>query len=161
MAMTALFAALSIVFGYIEHLIPFDFGIPGVKLGLANLVIVTMMYTFSKRQTLFVLFVRIFVCAMLFGNIYSLLYSLAGGVLSFGIMCVLKKIKGFSPIGVSIGGGVAHNIGQLAVAIIVLNSPNIALYLPVLLISGGLTGGVIGTCANTIINRLTKADLTS
>ncbi|MBQ7384089.1 MAG: Gx transporter family protein, partial [Clostridia bacterium] len=112
MAMTALFASLSIVFGYIEHLIPFDFGIPGVKLGLANLVVVIMLYTFSKGQTFLVLLVRIFVCSMLFGNIYSLLYSLVGGAFSFAVMCLLKKIKGFSPVGISIGGGVAHNIGQ-------------------------------------------------
>ncbi len=161
LSMTALFASLSIVFGYIEHLIPFDFGIPGVKLGLSNLIIVIMLYTFSWRQAFFVLLVRIFVSSILFGNIYSLGYSLAGGILSFAVMCLIKHIKGFSFIGVSISGGVSHNIGQLIVAVWALNSPNIALYLPVLLISGAVTGALIGIIASPIINRLKKADLVS
>lgn len=159
LSMTALFASLSIVFGYIEHLIPFDFGIPGVKLGLANLIIVIMLYTFSLGQTFGVLFVRIIVSSLLFGNVYSLWYSLAGGILSFFVMCLLKRIKGFSAVGVSIGGGVSHNIGQLIVAILVLDSVGIAFYLPVLLASGALTGALIGIAADQIIKRIKEADL--
>ena len=159
LTVTALFASLSLVFGYIEHLLPFDLGIPGVKLGLANLIIVIMMYTFSVRQSFLVLLIRIFLSAMLFGNIFSLWYSLAGGILSFLTMLLLKKLGGFSSVGVSIGGGVAHNVGQLTVALLLLESPAIAFYLPVLLVSGAVTGAVIGLTATPIIKRLKEADL--
>ncbi len=161
LSMTALFASLSLVFGYIEYLIPFNFGIPGVKLGLANLITVIMLYTFSHRQAFCVLIIRILACSILFGNIYSLWYSLAGGILSFAMMAIIKGIRGFSSVGVSIVGGVCHNIGQLIVAILLLDSPQIALYLPVLLISGAITGAIIGITAYPIIKRLKEADLVS
>lgn len=149
-AYCAVLTALAMIFGYVEALIPFSIGIPGVKLGLANLVIVTALYILPAYQVLLIQLARIVLVSFLFGNMTMMLYSLAGGLLSFAVMCLLKQIKGFSITGVSIAGGVSHNIGQLIVAVLVVQNLKIAYYLPVLLIAGLITGGLIGVVAQKI-----------
>lgn len=149
-AYCAMLTALAMIFGYVEALIPFNFGIPGVKLGLANLVIVVALYMLPAHQVFFIQLARIVVVSFLFGNLSMMLYSLAGGLLSFLVMSLLKKAGGFSVIGVSIAGGVTHNIGQLIVAMLVVQNMKIAYYASVLMIAGLITGGLIGMLAQRI-----------
>ncbi len=156
LTLISLFSAAAIVFGYIEFMIPFDFGIPGIKLGLANLITVLLLYTFDTRMALSVSLIRIFITALLFGSLYSLAYSLVGGILSFTIMSLTKKVKDFSAVGVSIAGGILHNIGQLIVAIITFGVAEIGFYLPILLAAGAITGTIIGICSLPIINKIKK-----
>ena len=116
------FTALALMFSYIETMIPIQFGVPGIKLGLANIMIVIMLYKSSAKEALLLSIVRIMLSGFLFGNLSSILYSIAGGVLSLGIMTLLKKQGGFSVIGVSVAGGVSHNVGQLIVAMLVVET---------------------------------------
>ncbi len=147
--------ALAMIFGYIEFLIPINFGIPGMKLGLANLVVTVALYTIRPGEAFLINIVRILLSNLLFGNGMSLIYSLAGGLLSFAVMLLFTKIKDFSVYGVSIAGGVTHNIGQILAACVVLSNLTITYYLPVLLISGAITGFIIGFLSARIIPRVT------
>lgn len=155
-AFFALLVALAFVFSYLESLIPFHFGIPGIKLGLANLVVVTALYTVGEKQAFAVSVIRIILSGLTFGGVFSLVYSFAGGILSFLAMLIAKRCRALSVTGVSVIGGSIHNIGQLIAAAIVMETPSIAYYLPVLLLSGAVTGAVIGVVGNLIINRLDK-----
>ena len=148
------FTALALIFSYVESLIPIQLGIPGVKLGLANLIIVIALYKMSINEAYILSVIRIVLAGFMFGNLFAILYSLAGGMLSLTIMCILKKTDRFSAYGVSMAGGVFHNVGQLLMAAIVLESVSIGYYFPVLLISGLATGFVIGVIANEMIKRL-------
>ena len=148
------FTALALIFSYVESLIPIHIGIPGVKLGLANLIIVIALYKMSIKEAYILSVLRIVLAGFMFGNLFAILYSLAGGMLSLTIMCIIKKADKFSIYGVSMAGGVFHNIGQLFMAAIVLESVSIGYYFPVLLISGLVTGFVIGVIANEMIKRL-------
>lgn len=154
-ALYGMMVALAFTFSYFESLIPFNFGIPGVKLGLANLVVVVALYVMSPIEAFSIAVIRIFLAAMTFGNFYSLAYSLCGGILSFIVMLLVKKTK-LSIIGVSMLGGICHNIGQIIVAAIVMETIRIAYYLPVLLVAGLLTGLLIGIVSKLIVNRLQK-----
>lgn len=115
-AKCGLLIALAMVFSYVEVLIPFNFGIPGIKLGLANLIVVVGFYSMKTTDVIAVSLVRIFLSGLLFGNLMSILYSLSGGILSIIVMLLLKRLHRFSIVGVSIAGGVFHNIGQIIVA---------------------------------------------
>jgi heptaprenyl diphosphate synthase len=148
-------AALALVFGYIESLIPT--GIPGVKLGLGNLVVLTAMYALSVRGAAAVSVVKIFLGGLLFGSFAGLLYSLAGGLLSFAVMLALKKTGRFGLVGVSAAGGVVHNVAQLAVACAVLGGIKLAYMLPLLLLSGTVTGIVVGFAAVPCIRLAQRA----
>lgn len=152
-AMFGLMVALAFVFSYLESLLPFSIGIPGVKLGLANLVVVVALYVFDVKTALPIALIRIVLAAFTFGNTYSLAYSLAGGLLSFAVMASVKKTK-LSVFGVSMLGGVSHNIGQIAVAAVLMGTYRIAYYLPVLLVAGMVTGLLLGTAAKPVISRL-------
>lgn len=155
-AYCAMLIALAMIFGYVEALIPFSFGIPGMKLGLANLVIVVALYMLPANQVFFIQLARIVLVSFLFGNMSMMLYSLAGGILSFFIMCLLKRKKDFSIIGVSMAGGVSHNIGQLIVASLAVQNIWLAYYLPVLMIAGLVTGFLIGILAHKILPLVAK-----
>lgn len=148
------FTALALMFSYIETLIPIQFGIPGVKLGLANLMIVIMLYKRNAKDAALLSVVRILLSGFLFGNLSSILYSLAGGMLSLCVMTLLKKQGGFSVIGVSVAGGVTHNIGQLIVAMLVVETYQVGYYFPVLLIAGVLTGLGIGVVSQEVLKRI-------
>ncbi len=143
-ALCGMLTALAMIFSYVEALIPINLGIPGIKLGLANLVILSGLYILRPGEVLMISTARIILVGFLFGSGMSIIYSLAGGLLSFLIMLLLIRIGGFSKIGVSIAGGAAHNIGQILVAILVVNTPSLIWYLPVLLISGMITGALMG-----------------
>lgn len=150
-----LFLALSMILSYVESLIPFSFGIPGIKLGLANLVVVLMLYEIGAKEALCVSVLRIILTGFLFGNGFSILYSLAGGVLSFLGMVLLKKFD-FKCITISTTGGILHNIGQVIMASIVVSNYYIYYYIPVLLIAGAATGFINGLISQEIIIRIGK-----
>lgn len=155
-ALLGLLTAVSLIFGYVEAILPFNLGIPGVKLGLANLVVVISLYTLSTEKAFFIDMVRILLSGLLFGTLVSLAYSLAGGLLSFGAMVIAKKLRIFGISGVSVLGGVFHNIGQLLVAIAVLGEPLLGWYFPVLLLAGAAAGFLIGIAAGHSIPLLQK-----
>lgn len=146
-AYCAMLTALSMIFSYIEALIPFSFGIPGIKLGLSNLAVVTALYFMPAGWVFLVLILKVTLVSFLFANMSMLIYSMAGGVLSFLMMLVLKKTGGFSIVGVSIAGGVSHNIGQLAVAVLAVGGMAPLYYMPVLVVAGAVMGAIIGTVA--------------
>lgn len=140
-----LLSALAMVLSYVEMLLPpIVTSIPGIKVGLPNIITVFLLYKFSFKDAFLVSLVRILMVSLLFGNIFTLSYSLAGGILSLLLMYLLKKTNLFSSIGVSIAGGVAHNIGQICVAIFVTNTLQIGYYMIPLFISGTIAGAVIG-----------------
>ena len=143
--------ALAIVFGYIEHLIPLPFGIYGMKLGLPNLIVVIMLFAINRRTAFTINTTRIILCSILFGTFTSFWYSLVGGILSFAVMAVLKKTDKLSPMGISLCGAVTHNIGQITVAVILIEEIKITFYLPILLITGAITGALIGLIAISIL----------
>ena len=146
----AMLVALAMICSYVENMIPVNFGIPGVKLGLANLVTITALYLIPPWEVLAIVITRILLMGFMFGNGMSILYSLAGGILSFTVMLLMRKAKGFSIIGVSIAGGILHNVGQIFVAVCVVENLKLIYYLPVLLISGTITGALIGMIAGRI-----------
>lgn len=143
--------ALALVFGYVEHLIPLPSGIYGLKLGLPNLAVVIMLFAINRSAAFTINMTRILLCSLLFGTFTSFWYSLVGGLMSFLVMAILKSTDKLSPIGVSICGAVTHNIGQIIVAIILMDEFAIALYLPILLIIGAITGALIGLIATPIL----------
>lgn len=155
-AYLGVFLAFALILSYVETLIPFYFGIPGVKLGLTNLIVVVMLYTVGVKEAFAISILRILLSGMLFGNVFSILYSLAGGLLSFLVMALLIKSNRFHVITVSICGGITHNIGQILVASVVVNSYYILYYFPVLLIAGMITGMLIGILAKEVGSRVIK-----
>ena len=148
------FTALALIFSYVETLIPFNFGIPGVKLGLANLIIVIALYKMRVSEAYTLSIVRVVLSGFIFGNYFSIIYSLAGGLLSLTTMTLLKKKDGFSILGISMAGGVMHNVGQLIIAMLVVETFSVIYYVPVLLVSGLVTGFVIGIASNEMLKRL-------
>lgn len=153
-ARLGLLTAAAMILSYVESLIPFFPGVPGIKLGLPNLVTVWLLWLGTAGEALAVSVTRILLTGFLFGNLYSILFSLAGGLLSLAAMAVLRRLEGFSIYGVSILGGVCHNMGQLLVAVLVVETYQLAWYLPVLLVSGIVTGAVIGIISGILVRRL-------
>ncbi|MDD3360981.1 MAG: Gx transporter family protein [Hespellia sp.] len=151
------FIALALIFSYIESLIPIMvlIPIPGIKLGLPNLIVLIALYKMGAKEAYLLSVVRVILAGFIFGNMFSIIYSLAGGLLSLSVMTVLKKTEKFSVLGISTAGGVMHNVGQIVVAILALETVSIAYYLPVLLITGLITGIIIGIITNETLKRLT------
>ena len=150
--------ALALICSYIESLIPFYFGIPGIKLGLTNIVVVWMLYTIGAKEAFLISVLRILIAGFLFGNPFSILYSMCGGICSFLMMLLLRYTKKFRVISVSTIGGIFHNIGQLSAACVVVENLNLVYYAPVLLIAGFITGFLIGIISQEMILRLGKRD---
>lgn len=152
-----LLTALGLIIGYIEFLIPIPLGIPGVKPGFANIVIVWALYSLGPWEALMINGMRIFLSGFLFGNFSMILYSLAGAAVSFLCMCLAKKSGIFSMTGVSMIGGVMHNMGQLLVAMAVLETVSLVYYGPVLLAAGVITGLLIGIVTGEVKKRIPAA----
>lgn len=148
------FTALALIFSYVETLIPIHFGVPGMKLGLANLIIVIALYKMRVREAFLLSVLRVLLSGFLFGNYFSIIYSLSGALLSLSAMTLLKRASGFSVTGVSIAGGVFHNIGQLIAAMVVVETFSAAYYMPALLVAGAATGFLIGAAADGMLKRL-------
>ena len=148
---------LALILSYIEFLIPFNFGIPGIKLGLCNIIAVSILYKKGFKQSFLINCARIILSSILFGNIFGAVYSLCGGILSTVIMALLKKTDKFSVLGVSVAGAVMNNLGQTLAATVVLSTYRVLGYLPILAISGILTGALIGLAVTLIIKKLPKS----
>ena len=155
-AYLGLLVALAFVFSYIEFLLPINLGIPGVKLGLANLVIIVTLYTLGEKEASLLSMIRIVLVGFMFANTASMLYSLAGGILSLLIMCLAKKLKTFSMAGVSVLGGVFHNVGQILMAMWMLQTESLIYYLPALIVTGIISGVLIGILGAMVTKRLKK-----
>ncbi|HCU08575.1 MAG TPA: heptaprenyl diphosphate synthase [Clostridiales bacterium] len=150
----AILASLALIFSYVEFLFPLSLGIPGIKPGLANIVIVVALYRLGARTALMVNLTRILLAAALFGSVFSGLYSLAGGLVSFAVMAALRKTDLFSTAGVSMAGGVFHNLAQLTVAALIVESAQILYYFPLLLLAGMAAGVLNGVLATWILRAL-------
>ncbi len=153
------FLGLAIICGYVEFLIPFDFGIPGIKLGLANIVAVLLLYRNGFWQAFAVNTARVLLCGILFGNAMSIFYSLCGGTLALMIMFLIKKVPFFSAVGVSVAGAVAHNIGQLFAATVVIGFTALTYYMPFLIVAGVATGFLVGLAATYLIKRIDRVGI--
>lgn len=155
-AFIGLAISLAMILSFVESQIPAFVAIPGVKVGLPNLVIVFLLYKIGWKESVMVNILRVVLVALLFGNVQTLSFSLAGAALSLLGMILLKKSEKFSPIAVSIVGGVLHNVGQILAACLWTQTPQIAYYLPILLLSGTIAGIVIGIVGGMLVNRLDK-----
>lgn len=149
--------ALAMVLAYIEVIIPPLFpAIPGIKMGLPNIVIVFLLYRRGPAFAAIVSLLRILLVSMLFGNAMALMYSLAGGILSLLVMTLLRKLNFLSAVGVSVAGGVTHNVGQILMAMLLLNTSELGYYLVILTVTGTISGILIGLCGAALIKRVPK-----
>ncbi len=153
-SMFALYTALAFIFSYIESLLPLPFPVPGMKLGLANIIIVVVLYKNGFPQAIAISIIRTMLTALTFGNLFMLLFSLVGTTLSLLGMSLIKRFTKCSIISVSALGGVLHNIGQILVAILVLRSTTILSYLPILYFTGLVSGVLMGILSYECIRRL-------
>ena len=150
----ALLVALAMVLSWLESLVPLSLAVPGVKLGLANLVVIFALYKLGPRQAAVISLVRVLLVTLTFGNAFGFAYSLAGAALSLGVMIPLRRSGKFSLLGVSIAGGVCHNIGQILVAMAVLGTAELLWYLPALLAAGTAAGVCIGAAGALVTARV-------
>lgn len=153
-ARCALLVALAMTLSWLESMIPLPGALPGMKLGLANLAVIFALYRLGLREAAAISLVRVMLVSTTFGNAYSLAYSLAGAALSLAVMAALKRTGRFSILGVSIAGAVAHNVGQILVAMAVLGTARLAWYLPPLLLSGTAAGVAIGAAGGVLVERV-------
>ena len=155
-AFIGLSIALAMILSFVESQIPALVAIPGIKVGLPNLVMVFLLYKVGWKETVVVSIVRILLISVLFGNVQTLAFSVAGAVLSLVGMIILKKTNWFSCIAVSVMGGILHNIGQIIAACFWTGTAQIAYYLPILLVSGTIAGFVIGLVSGMLVKRLER-----
>ena len=149
-----LLIALALVLSYLESLLPLSFGVPGIKLGLPNLVVIFALYRLSPRSAAVISLIRVLLSAVLFGSVLSLAYSAAGAVLSFLVMWGMQRSGKFGETGVSVAGAVAHNAGQILTAMLVLETGRLVWYLPVLCLSGTAAGICIGLLSAVLVRRI-------
>lgn len=155
LAMLGLFASLAMLLSYVElQLPPLFAAVPGIKIGLPNVAIIFILYRLGIREAAVVSFVRLIIVAMLFGSVMTFIYSAAGAVLSLLVMALLKKANFLSTVGVSVAGGVCHNLGQIIMAMIFLSTAEIGYYMVVLAITGTISGIFVGLCGAFLIKRL-------
>ncbi len=157
LALCGLLTALALVLSYLESLVPLgslSFFVPGVKLGLPNLAILFALYRLGFKEAAVISLIRVLLVSLLFGNVFSLAYSAAGAALALAVMGLLRHSGKFGTAGVSVAGAVAHNVGQILVAMAVLETGAIAAYLPVLLLTGTAAGVAIGLVSAVLIDRV-------
>lgn len=149
------FVAAAMILSYIEFLLPPIWSaVPGIKLGLANIVIIYVLYTDGAAGAALVSGLRVLLSALLFGSVVTLFYSVSGALLSLSVMVLLKRVGAFSTVGVSMAGGVLHNLGQIIAAIILLGTREIGYYMIVLAVTGLIAGVFVGICSASLIKRL-------
>lgn len=149
--------AVALVLAYLEAILPPLFpAVPGIKMGLPNIILVFLLYRRGPAFASAVSLLRVLLITLLFGNAMMLLYSLAGGALSMLLMWLLSRSKGFSPVGVSVAGGVAHNIGQVLMAMLLLETPQLGYYLVVLTVTGTAAGILVGLAGALLIKKMPK-----
>ena len=153
LVLLAMLTAVAMILSYVESLLP-SVGIPGVKMGLANIAVIFALFRFGWKEAAVLSLVRVVLVSLLFGSVGAMLYSLAGAVLSLAVMALLRRIDRFSTVGISVAGGVAHNAGQILMAMLILQTKQLLGYLPVLAVSG-IAGGVLtGLAAALLIRRI-------
>lgn len=156
-AMAGICTALAMVFSYIEFLLPpVSAAVPGIKMGLPNIVIIFALYRLGMKEACAVSAVRLFLSALLFGSVVSLAYSAAGAVLSLCVMSILKRTGKFSVVGVSVAGAVLHNAGQILIAMLIMKTAQIGYYFAILAISGTIAGILIGVSSALILKYVRK-----
>ncbi len=146
--------SFALILSFVESRIPALVAVPGIKAGLANIAVIFALYKMGAREAAVVSFLRILIVSMLFGSVASLIYSIAGAVLSLTVMILLKKLTPLTEVGVSVCGGVMHNVGQIIAASLMLNTNVVVYYLPFLFISGILAGTAIGVASALLIKRI-------
>ncbi len=152
-----LMASLALILSYVEALLPPIYAaVPGIKMGLPNIIIIFILYRFSVKEAAAVSGIRLLAVALLFGNVMTLSYSVAGALLSIVVMALLKKTNKFSMVGVSIAGGVSHNLGQIIVAMLLLSTKEIGYYMIVLAVSGTVAGVFIGLLSTTMLKYVKR-----
>ena len=157
MTFLGIMASLALILSYVETLLPPIYAaVPGIKMGLPNIIIIFILYRYSVREAAVISLIRLVVTTLLFGNVMTFLYSLAGAFLSITIMAIFKKLNLFSTIGVSIAGAVMHNLGQILVAILLLGTKEIGYYMIVLAISGTIAGVFIGLLGSTMLRYIKR-----
>ena len=149
-----MFVSVMLVLSYIESIIPVNPPVPGMKIGLANIMVIWLLYSKGVKPAALVSLIRVLLAGFLFGNLYGILFGFAGAAFSLLVMFLLKKVKFFSVVGVSIAGGVTHNIAQVIVAVIVLENVRISYYLPFLLASGTVAGIAIGILGGILYKKI-------
>ena len=149
----SLLASLAIICGYIESLIPVNPAIPGIKLGISNIIILFALYKSDRSSAFLIMLIKVLASSILFSGLSVFIYSLSGGILSFFAMILLKKFN-FSIITISMLGAVFHNVGQLFAAAFMLKSFSVFYYMPLLLISGLILGFVTGSVCRIVVNRI-------
>lgn len=153
LVLLAMLTAVAMILSYVESLLP-SVGIPGVKMGLANIAVIFALFRFGWKEAAALSLVRVVLVSLLFGSVGAMLYSLTGAVLSLAVMALLRRIDRFSTVGISVAGGVAHNAGQILMAMLILQTKQLLGYLPVLAVSG-IAGGVLtGLAAALLIRRI-------
>ncbi len=158
-AFLGLAVSLALILSYVESLLPpLWAAVPGIKMGLANIVIVFLLYRFSWREAAAVSLVRILLASMLFGTPMTMVYSLAGAVISLALMTLLHRADRFSTIGVSVAGGVAHNLGQILAAMIILQTEQIGYYMLILTVTGTVAGVCIGVAGAMLLRYSARLD---
>lgn len=155
-AFLGVFLALALIFSYVESMIPIPFMVPGIKLGLTNIVIIIILYCMGAKQAYTISIARVILAGFMFGNMAMIPYGLAGAVLSLTVMVLLKRTGRLKIISISTIGGICHNIGQMIIAALAVETFSLLYYLPVLLIAGFITGLVIGIAAQEVTIRIQK-----
>lgn len=153
LVLLAMLTAVAMILSYVESLLP-SVGIPGVKMGLANIAVIFALFRFGWKEAAALSLVRVVLVSLLFGSVGAMIYSLAGAVLSLAVMALLRRTDRFSTVGVSVAGGVAHNAGQILMAMLILQTKQLLGYLPVLAVAG-IGGGILtGLAAALLIRRI-------
>ena len=156
-ALLGVLTSVALVLSYLESILPPIWAaVPGIKVGLPNVVIIFLLYRYGVKEAAIVSFIRIFIVSLLFGNVMTMAYSFAGAVLSIVLMAICKKIKVFSTVGTSIVGGVAHNAGQILVAIFLFDTVQIGYYMIILAITGTIAGVFVGIAGALLLKKLNK-----
>ena len=156
-ALLGVLTSVALVLSYLEAMLPpISTAVPGIKMGLPNIIIIFLLYKFGLKEAVTVSIIRVFIVALLFGNVMTLAYSVAGAVLSIALMTIMLKLDWFSTIGVSVVGGISHNLGQILVAIFLFDTIQIGYYMIVLSITGTIAGVVIGIISSILVKKLEK-----
>ena len=155
-AVCGMLLALMLVLGFVESRLPVATGVPGIKLGLSNGVLIFAVYMLNVPAAYLLMGLKVLLSGMLFGSPSAMMYAFAGGLLSLTVMVLLSRMKGLSPVVVSMVGGLSHNVGQVLLAMFILNTPKLVYYMAVLMVAGLVTGLATGLAANGIINRFRK-----
>lgn len=154
-AFLGLCTAVAMVFAWVESLLPpLIAAVPGIKLGLPNIAIIFILYRFGVKEAAAVSLTRIIAVSLLFGNPMTMAYSLAGGFLSLTVMAILRKWNILSIVGVSVAGGVLHNVGQILMAMLLLDTAELGYYMIVLAVTGTVSGFFIGLCGGFAVKRI-------